>query len=110
MIRFALPLIILAATGCAHPTAKERLYQTTTGLPPQPPVVPPAPTRCGQEKVAEFIGKMRTDAISTDVARLSGAKNIRWISPGMAVTMDYREDRLNARVDDKGVILSFDCG
>lgn len=99
MIRIALPLIALSLMGC-----------TTTG---EPMPIPPAPekaTACGAEKLTAFVGKKRTDAISAEVARISGAKNIRWIKPGMAVTMDYREDRLNVRVNEKGVILSFNCG
>jgi hypothetical protein len=41
---------------------------------------------------------------------LSGAKNIRWIAPGMAVTQDYREDRLNLDTDEKGKIIRAHCG
>ena len=95
MIRFALPIFLLAA-ACA---------------PVRPETGTPTPsTACGAEKVGKFVGEKRTDAISAQVARISGAKNIRWIKPGMAVTMDYREDRLNVRIDDKGVILSVNCG
>lgn len=99
MIRLALPLIALATIGCTPATGEQDVIG-----------IPPPPTACHSERVFEFIGKTRTDAISADVARLSGAKSIRWISPGMAVTMDYREDRLNVKLDEKGVILSFTCG
>ena len=94
MSRIALPVIALAVAACS----------------PQIKPVPMPPTACGAEKLGGFIGKKRTDAISAEVARISGAKNIRWIKPGMAVTMDYREDRLNVRLNDKGVILSVSCG
>ena len=95
MIRLSLPLIALAATACS---------------PPPPAALPPAPTACGAEKLGKFVGKARADAISAEVARISGAKGIRWISPGMAVTMDYREDRLNVDLDESGVITRFRCG
>ncbi|MDF7777679.1 I78 family peptidase inhibitor [Sphingomonas sp. AOB5] len=94
MIRLTIPLIGFALVSCA---------------PPPPASTPAPPTACGAEKVGKFVGKKRTDAISTEVAKLSGAKSIRWISPGMAVTMDYREDRLNVALDDKGVITRFYC-
>ncbi|NML05274.1 I78 family peptidase inhibitor [Sphingomonas sp. G-3-2-10] len=94
MIRLTIPLIGFALVSCA---------------PPPPAAIPAPPTACGSEKVADFIGKKRTDAISAEVAKRSGAKNIRWISPGMAVTMDYREDRLNVDLNDKGVITRFYC-
>lgn len=94
MIRLTIPLIGFALVSCS---------------PPPPASTPAPPTSCGSEKVAKFVGKKRTDAIATEVAKLSGAKNIRWISPGMAVTMDYREDRLNVSLDDQGVITRFYC-
>jgi len=94
MIRFALPLIALATAVACAPIKS----------------LPMPPTACGSQNLGWFVGKKRTDKISAEVARISGAKNIRWIKPGMAVTMDYREDRLNVRLDDKGRILSFNCG
>lgn len=35
---------------------------------------------------------------------------VRVIKPGMAVTGDYSESRLNVRVDSAGSILSLSCG
>jgi hypothetical protein len=98
MIRLLLPIAMLSIAACQP-------------VPPQTgtPAPPAEPTACGAEKVAGFVGKTRTDALATEVARVSGAKNIRWISPGMAVTMDYREDRLNVDLDDKGVITRLYC-
>ena len=101
MIRLSLPLIALTLMGCVHESA---------GNPYSIPAAPSEPTPCGSQHLGSFVGKTRTDAISAAVAQASGAKSIRWISPGMAVTMDYREDRLNVRLNDKGVILSVSCG
>ncbi len=42
--------------------------------------------------------------------RLSGSRDARWISPGMAVTMDFREDRLNFELDAQGKIVRAFCG
>jgi hypothetical protein len=101
MIRLSLPLIALSLMGCARESA---------GNPYSIPAAPSEPTPCGSQHLGSFVGKTRTGAISAEVARSSGAKSIRWISPGMAVTMDYREDRLNVDLDDKGVITRFRCG
>lgn len=95
MIRFALPLIALATVGCAPIQAQM--------------AVGPA-TQCVAEKVAGLIGKKRTPTLEKRVQTLSGAARIRWIRPGMMVTMDYSETRLNVRVDTKGRILSVSCG
>jgi len=95
MIRFALPLIALSTIGCAPVQA-------------QMPV--PAATPCGAEKVAGLIGKKRSPALERRVQALSGAARTRWIRPGMMVTMDYSETRLNVRVDVRGRIVSVNCG
>ena len=95
MIRFALPLIALSTVACAPVQAE----------------IPPTPaTKCGAEKVAGLIGKKRTPALEKRVQTLSGAARVRWIKPGMMVTMDYSETRLNVRVDVRGRILSVNCG
>ena len=103
MIRLTLPFMLVALTGCIPP-----------GNPPaEGPPPPPAssePTSCGAEHVRYAVGKKRTPALGQEVARRSGAKAIRWISPGMAVTMDYREDRLNVDLDDRDVITGVRCG
>jgi hypothetical protein len=35
---------------------------------------------------------------------------VRVIKPGMMVTMDYREDRVNLDVDDDNRVLNVRCG
>ena len=40
----------------------------------------------------------------------SGARTVRVIRPGDAVTMDYRQDRLNIELDADGKIVRFNCG
>lgn len=97
MIRLLMPVLLLTTAACQYARPE------TAGPPPQP-------TACGAEKVQHYVGKKRSTAISGSVAALSDAKSIRWIEPGMAVTMDFREDRLNVKLDEKGVILSFTCG
>lgn len=104
MIRLTLPLMLVALTGCippANPPAEG---------PSASPPVSSEPTSCGAEHVRHVVGKERTPALAEEVARRSGAKAIRWISPGMAVTMDYREDRLNVDLDDRDVITGVRCG
>ena len=42
--------------------------------------------------------------------KASGAKSMRSIKPGQAVTMDYREDRVNVYQDASGNIERISCG
>ncbi len=70
---------------------------------------PETPDLCGAAKVTSWIGKSDSPTAREVIAKASGAKNIRWITPGMAVTMDYRQDRLNAKIDEAGKYSGFDC-
>ncbi|UZK66914.1 I78 family peptidase inhibitor [Sphingomonas sp. M1-B02] len=96
MIRFTLPLIALAAAGCTY------------GDRPQVPV--PVTGKCANEGLGALIGKTRSEQVASEALRLSGATTLRWISPGMMVTKDYREERLNLNLDDNGKIASTSCG
>ncbi len=70
----------------------------------------PGPDACRASKVAPWIGKAATPMVRSAVAAATRAKSIRWISPGMAVTADYRADRLDVSLDAKQVILKASCG
>ncbi|ATY31414.1 I78 family peptidase inhibitor [Sphingomonas psychrotolerans] len=98
MIRFAFPLVALAVGACTY---DER---------PQAEAPPAATGKCVADGLGSLTGKSRSEAVTKQALRLSGAKNIRWIAPGMAVTMDYREDRLNLEVDEHGKIVRAHCG
>ncbi|WBY08690.1 I78 family peptidase inhibitor [Sphingomonas sp. 7/4-4] len=97
MIRAILPLAILATSACHYGDGPEAA--------PSPP-----PGKCVADGLASLNGKTRTDAVEKEAMRLSGAKTVRWISPGMAVTMDFSEARLNLDLDDKGRIVRAHCG
>jgi hypothetical protein len=55
----------------------------------------------GNDKVA--------DATPPPSMEPRGDKPMRVIKPGMAVTMDYRPDRLNVQVGEDGKISKFTC-
>lgn len=65
---------------------------------------------CGASLVQSFVGIRANDTLRAEIATRSGAQTIRWIEPGMAVTMDFRADRLNAELDADGVITVLRCG
>ena len=70
---------------------------------------PETPDACGATKLNDWVTKADSPAARGAIAKASGAKNIRWITPGMAVTMDYRPDRLNANIDAGGRYTGFTC-
>ena len=65
---------------------------------------------CNAAKAKKLIGHKRSAGAEALALRLSGAGTVRWIPLGAMVTMDYRPDRLNLRLDRKGRILSMSCG
>lgn len=91
-----LPLALLAA--CAGNGA----------TPAIPPALSDAP--CRNEGLDRFIGQKAGADIGTQLLAASGARTLRWAAPGMAMTMDFRPDRLTVGYDDKMVITSARCG
>jgi hypothetical protein len=68
--------------------------------------VPTEPTdACGASELQYLVGK---PGVVLDGMRFS--QDVRVIQHGMAVTMDYRADRLNFRLDRRDVIEQVSCG
>lgn len=99
MIRVALPLLALSPLTLMACTPKAPVEAPT----------PPASAECRADMVQDLIGKPRSEAVAKDALARSGAKTIRWIPEGSAVTMDYRADRLNLSLDAQGAINKIGC-
>ena len=105
-----MPLFFLL--GCALPL-------TACSTPPkntEPTVVDPVPhvadggtMTCNPDVLDAFNGKVATEALVKEAVAKSGAKNARVVKPGMAVTMDFREDRLTINVDAQNRIERIGC-
>ena len=65
---------------------------------------------CNADKAQSFVGQQGTVEIAAQARDAAGAATIRWLRPGMAVTMDYRTDRLNIELDAGDKIVSIRCG
>ena len=66
--------------------------------------------KCDATRVQNFVGALGTADLGTAVLKRSGARTIRWLAPGTMATMDYRQDRLNVRVDARNFVTGVDCG
>ncbi len=84
----------LAACTTERPTAAE----------------PPAPNACKAEAARFAVGQTWSDALAEQAREASGARSVRGLFPGQAVTMDYRQDRLNLRVDESQRVTDVNCG
>ena len=65
---------------------------------------------CRNDDLGRFIGQTASAEIGTQLLEASRARTLRWGAPGMAMTMDFRPDRLTVSYDEKMVITSARCG
>lgn len=75
---------------------------------PSPPAMTEGP--CRNEGLDRFIGQTATADLGAELVKVSGARTLRWGAPGMAMTMDFRADRLTVSYDEKMAITSARCG
>lgn len=79
-----------------------------TEIPPEggfDPTPDPRPDSCGAAPLQGLIGQPLSA-----FAGAPGAETVRVIGPGMAVTMDYREERLNVEHDARRIMTRIYCG
>jgi hypothetical protein len=65
---------------------------------------------CGATLVQGLVGLRANDVLRRDIAERTRAEAIRWIEPGMAVTMDFRADRLNVELNEDNAVTAIRCG
>lgn len=104
-VLLAAPLAF-AAAACA-PTREPAPAPAAT---PPAMVEQPGEASCNAPAAQRFVGQKLDGTVQEGAKTAAGARTVRVIEPGMAVTMDYRYDRLNIEVDDAGRILRIHCG
>lgn len=92
-----------AADSAASPPAAE------TAAPPAAPIADVA-KRCDAANAQWAVGKPADQALVDKAVSDSGSATARVIKPGEAVTMDFREDRLNIEVDAANAVTTVRCG
>lgn len=65
---------------------------------------------CLPATLGQFTGQPATSELGAAMQRATGKTALRWVRPGMAVTMDYREDRLTVYLDAGGRVERASCG
>lgn len=93
----AFALAALLTIGCATTATQEGPSRDGSG-------------ECDASGLANLNGRLASQQLGAEALRRSGARTIRWIRPGDAVTMDYRSDRLNISLDGAGRVEGFNCG
>ncbi len=76
------------------------------------PAAPPASAdmACDADAAQSFVGQIASAESGAAMLRATGARMLRWVAPGMAVTMDYRHDRLTVSYDGDYKITTISCG
>lgn len=86
------------------------LAACATAAPPPASVGPGGRYVCRQASYEEFIGRVASGEVAAELLRASGARTIRWVRPGMAMTMEYSEERLTVRLASNNRIVTASCG
>jgi hypothetical protein len=98
MSRLVLPaLVLLSMAACA-----------TAPPPPGSATVPSG--QCNAEGARWAIGRGLDDDTTNRILRDTGSRDARVLKPGSVATMDYRGDRINIDLNDRGAITGLRCG
>ncbi|MDX3909699.1 MAG: I78 family peptidase inhibitor [Sphingobium sp.] len=65
---------------------------------------------CRNDGLDRFVGQKATAETGAELLKISSASTLRWGAPGMAMTMDFRADRLTVSYDAAMLITSARCG
>ena len=98
-MRKAIALAVLLGAGCTTVAAQESpVHGETPGY------------ECRSEGLNAFVGQTATAEIGSEILKKSGAKVLRWLKPGQIVTMEFRADRVNVKLDAQNKVEAVTCG
>ncbi|MBA3940165.1 MAG: hypothetical protein C0520_03030 [Sphingopyxis sp.] len=82
----------------------------TSETPVETTPVPPAELTCKADAAQSYVGQTATPDLGGAILKAAGARTLRWGPPRSAMTMDYRQDRVNVMYDDAYKITQVTCG
>jgi hypothetical protein len=104
-MRLIAAALLMTTSACMTPPPAD------AGAEEQVPVHGSTPGyRCEASRGQSLVGQASSSALGSRALQLTGARTIRWIRPGDAVTMDFREDRLNVELDARDRVKAVSCG
>jgi outer membrane biogenesis lipoprotein LolB len=96
-MRSSLALAALMLTGCAVAAQQPPVHGETPGY------------TCNNSGLQQFVGQTRSAELEAQMLRLSGARTVRWVPQGTAVTMEFRSDRLTVFLDAQNRVERLGC-
>lgn len=97
----------LLAIAAALPLAACMSNEAPAGSTPAPP---PGEMTCNADAAQSYVGQTATSDVGAAILKATGARTLRWGPPRSAMTMDYRQDRVNIMYDDASKITQVTCG
>lgn len=85
------------------------LAACTTAPAAPPEMAAPDAAECDREAGQAFVGQKANAETGSQLLAATGARQLRWVPPRTAVTMDFRPDRLTVSYDDDMVITQVSC-
>lgn len=85
----------------------------STGPVPDEAPLPPTTSQhatCGADALLDYLGRQATEGTLARLKAQSDAERVRVVGPNQAVTMDYRAQRLNVKLDERRRIVALTCG
>jgi hypothetical protein len=98
-------VLILAALALSGAAEAKPLFKQGTALKPPADLAP----SCSADSARSFLGRP-VDGNADGARKAADADTVRIIRPGDMVTMDFRDGRLNLKIDGKGLIVAVSCG
>ncbi|HET9398523.1 MAG TPA: I78 family peptidase inhibitor [Sphingomicrobium sp.] len=71
---------------------------------------PPIPGTCRSEALAQFTGQPASQELGERMLRASGARILRWVPQGGAVTMEFSPERITIQLDGSNRVERASCG
>ena len=100
-MRNSIALFAVLAAGCSIMATDETLppaHGETRGY------------ECKNGGLDAFVGRDPTAEVGSEILAKSGAKVLRWLQPGQIVTMEFRSDRVNVKLNAQNMIEGVTCG
>ncbi|MCG8293742.1 MULTISPECIES: I78 family peptidase inhibitor [Pseudomonas] len=66
--------------------------------------------RCEASGAGFAVGKQASPELLDQARKASGSQMARVLTPHDVITLEYRSERLNLNVDEKGVVTRVNCG
>lgn len=79
--------------------------------PAEPPIHGQVPGHvCDTAGTDHFLGQPAASETGVEIMRATHSASLRWVTPGMMVTMEFSPSRVTVRIDPQNRISAINCG